>query len=97
MTADDEVTRFATEMATNAELIETLLRAHPSEGICLGCGVRSSRPPIVAPCSTRSLALLAAEIRTTELLIERLAHGGAPDPDDPITEPLAVWVSEVNR
>ena len=47
-------------------LIETLLATHPSEGDCRGCRLPGARVPITAPCSLRSLALLAASIRAAD-------------------------------
>ena len=60
----DPFTQLAREMATMPELIQTLLVTHPAtDGRCPGCPVPHGRPPIVAPCSIRSLALLALSYR----------------------------------
>jgi len=64
--AQDPFTRLARELSHNGGLIETLLATHPSEGDCRGCRLPDARVPITAPCSLRSLALLAASIRAAE-------------------------------
>ena len=64
--AQDPFTRLARELSHNGGLIETLLSAHPSEGDCRGCRLPGARVPITAPCSLRSLALLAASIRAAD-------------------------------
>jgi hypothetical protein len=73
-TAQDPFTRLARELSHNSDLIETLLATHPSEGDCRGCRLPGSRVPITAPCSLRSLALLAASMRAAD------QHSGGGEP-----------------
>jgi hypothetical protein len=77
VTAQDPFTRLARELSHNRGLIETLLASHPSEGDCRGCRLPGARVPIAAPCSLRSLAVLAASIRAAE------QHSGATEVERP--------------
>jgi len=62
-TANDPFTQLARELSRHGPMINNLLAAHPPEGDCRGCRLPGARVPIPAPCSLRSLALLAASIR----------------------------------
>jgi hypothetical protein len=62
-TGDDPFSTFAAELSHNLPLITRLLAAHPAAGRCTGCRSATGRPPIMAPCSIRTAALLALRIR----------------------------------
>ena len=59
---DDPFTRLAALLATMPDLTDRLLREHNPSGTCAGCTIPGRRP-VAAPCSIRSLAELAVELR----------------------------------
>jgi len=61
---DDPFTRLAHTLAAWPDMIERLMAEHPTEGVCTGCTTPGGRAVIMGPCSIRSLAELAATIRT---------------------------------